>query len=209
MRRRGGFTLIEVLIALGITALVATLAFSSLSATLSSVEGLRDSGERISEINRAWVLISRDIGAFAPRPIRNEFGARESALFGGEAAGRSLVFTRSGWHNPGRYTRSNLQRLRYVFEDNTLWRESYPVLDRTNETEAQRVALITGVESFEMAFLGPATELRGDSLDTDEWPNNWGINNDNNQVAPPEAVELRLELEDWGEVRWLYDLPRP
>ena len=73
----------------------------------------------------------------------------------------------------------------------------------------QRARLLEGVLSFDMAFLGADIPLRGDTIDTDDWPDNWGVNASSSVlVDPPEALEVRLELEDWGEVRWLYDLPR-
>ena len=208
MRRQGGFTLIEVLIAMAITALVATLSFNSLSAVLSSVESLREHGQRTAEMNRAWTIVSRDLRQFTLRPVRDQFGESESALFGSAAVDKSLSFTRTGWHNPNQRLRSELQRVRYRLEDNILWRESYFVLDRTSESEVQRVELIRNVEEFEIAFLGSGTEVRGEELDTENWPLSWGVNASNrNVVAPPQALELRLELADWGELRWLYDLP--
>jgi general secretion pathway protein J len=208
VKRRGGFTLIEVLIAMSITALVATLSFSSLSAVLSSVESLREHGQRTAEMNRAWTIVSRDLRQFTLRPVRDQFGEAESAMFGGAAVDNSLSFTRTGWHNPNLRLRSELQRIRYRLEDNILWRESYVVLDRSSESQVQRVELIRNVEEFEMAFLGAGTEVRGEELDTDKWPLSWGVNASNrNVVAPPQALELRLQLGDWGELRWLYDLP--
>jgi general secretion pathway protein J len=208
VKRAGGFTLIEVLIAMAITALVATLSFSSLSSVLSTVESLREHGERTAEMNRAWTIVSRDLRQFTQRPVRDQFGAAESAMFGGAAVGQSLSFTRTGWHNSNLRLRSELQRVRYRLEDNILWRESYFVLDRNSDSEAQRVELIRNVVDFEVAFLGASTEVRGEELDTENWPTNWGVNASNrNVVEPPQAVELRLELEDWGELRWLYDLP--
>jgi len=208
VNRVRGFTLIEVLIALAITALVATLSFASLDATISSVESLRERSDRITDLNRAWGLFSRDINHFVPRPIRNEFGQRESALAGGAALDQSLVFTRIGWHNTNQRQRSHMQRVRYVLEEETLYRESYTVLDRTSESEPQRVALLEGVLDFQIAFLGPGVELRGDEWDTDDWPENWGVTaGSNTQVPPPQALELQLELDGWGEMRWLYDLP--
>ena len=47
-----------------------------------------------------------------------------------------------------------------------------------------------------------------EELDTEDWPDNWGMNASSSAaVTPPQALELRLQLQDWGEVRWLYDLP--
>ncbi len=204
-----GFTLIEVLISMAITALVAMLSFSSLSAVLDSAEVLRDRGQRVSEINRAFTLVSRDLNNFAARPVRDQFGETESAMMGGAAVTGGLSFTRSGWHNPNQQPRSYLQRVQYRLEDDVLWRESYTVLDRTTESEPQRVQLLTGVDSFEIFFLGEATELRSEEeLNTEQWPDNWGVSASSRAVvAPPQALELRVQLQDWGELRWLYDLP--
>lgn len=202
-----GFTLIEVLIAMAITALVATLAFASLDSTMDSVEGLREQGERISEINRAWGLISRDLEHFANRPVRNEFGSVSAAMIGGEVVDQTLAFTRIGWHNTTGRVRSNMQRVRYVLEDTTLYREQFLVLDRTSESEPQRVALLEDVNIIEFRFLGRSIEVPQGELETDTWPEAWAIGGTGQAVPPPGALEIRLELEDWGEVRWLYDLP--
>jgi general secretion pathway protein J len=208
LRPPAGFTLLEVLIAMAITATVATLAFASLSRTLDSVEGLRAQGERITELNRAWGLLTRDLRHFVARPVRNEFGSQDPALFGGEVADQSLGFTRIGWYNTTGRPRSSMQRVRYIVEDDTLYRESYLVLDRTTESEPQRVALLDGVIAVEMRFLDPGIQIRADDLETEDWPEAWAIGGTAAGEAPPEAIELRLELEDWGEVRWLYELPR-
>lgn len=205
--RGGGFTLIEVLIAMAITALVATLAFASLDSTLDSVESLREQGERISEINRAWSLMSRDLEQFANRPVRNEFGSISSAMMGGQVEDQTLAFTRTGWHNTTGRVRSNLQRVRYVLENTTLYREQFLVLDRTSESEPQRVALLEGVNLIEFRFLGRSTEVRQGPLETDTWPEAWAIGGTGDAVQPPGALEIRLELDDWGELRWLYELP--
>mgnify|MGYP001563673781 CR=1 FL=1 len=203
-----GFTLIEVLIAMAITALVAVLSYQSLSSVLNSVESLRDNGERVSELNRTWTVVSRDIRQFVPRPVRDEFGESESAMWGGSGADSALSLTRGGWYNPNQQLRSSLQRVRYRLEDDELWRESYTVLDRVGDSEPQRALLLEGVVSFELAFLSPQVTLRGAELDTDDWPDNWGLNASNSRlVDPPQALELRLELEDLDEVRWLYELP--
>jgi general secretion pathway protein J len=208
MDRSRGFTLIEVLIAMAITALVATLAFASMDSTIDSVERLQEQGERISEVNRAWGLISRDLNHFINRPVRNEFGDWSSALMGGEVADQTLAFTRGGWHNTTGRVRSNMQRVRYVLEDTTLYREHFLVLDRTSETEPQRVALLEGVNFMEFRFLSAGAELRTGEFDTERWPEAWAVGNSGEAANPPEALEIRLELEGWGELRWLYELPQ-
>lgn len=213
--RSAGFTLIEVLIALAITAFVSAIAYSSLSTVISAVESTRQATDRTYNINRAWMIISRDLRQFVARPVRDEFGEVEPALQGGAAARYVLSLTRSGWHNPNDHLRSNLQRVNYRVEEGALWRDTYPVLDRAADTEAQSVKLLEGVEFFEPAFLGSVADARsvgdGVTLDTRNWTESWVVDTSTPGVAlaPPEAVEIRLQLDDWGEMRRLYDLPQP
>ena len=208
-----GFTLVEVLIALAITAFVSVVAYTSISAALAGVESLRENAGRTYDINRAWMIISRDLRQLAQRPVRDEFGQEEPVLAGGELARFPLSFTRTGWHNPNRYPRSHMQRVNYRLEDEALWRDSYPVLDRAANTEPQTVMLLEGVEYMELKFLANTNQLADrrdeEGLRTNDWSDNWvnEVGVPGGQLPPPVAVEIRLRLEDWGEMRRLYALP--
>jgi general secretion pathway protein J len=212
-RSSTGFTLIEVLIALAITAFVSVIAYTSLATVMSSVESLRGNTDRIYEVNRAFMIISRDLRQFANRPVRDEFGEQEPALSGGILARFTLSFTRTGWHNPNGLPRSNLQRVNYRLEDDALWRDSYPVLDRAADTQPDSVLLLEGVDDFKLAFLGTLETLQapsgGAGLETSTWPENWvaDTSSPGAELAPPVALEIRLQLQDWGEMRRLYALP--
>lgn len=212
-KQPAGFTLVEVLIALAITAFVSTIAYTSLSTVLAGVESMREVSDRTYEVNRAWMIISRDLRQFVARPVRDEFGDQEPALAGGSAARFALSLTRSGWHNPNAQLRSNLQRVNYRIEDEALWRDAYPVLDRAGDTAPQSVVLLDQVEYLELAFLGSLAEVQtqrgGINLDTRNWAENWVVDTARPDIglAPPAAVEIRLQLTDWGEMRRLYVLP--
>ena len=210
--KNAGFTLIEVLIALSITAFVSMIAYTSLSTVLTGVERTRESTDRIYELERAWMIISRDLRQFVRRPVRDEFGEAEPALTGGLLARFALSFTRTGWHNPGGYPRSNMQRVNYRLEDDALWRDSYPVLDRAADTEPQSALLLEGVEDLQLTFLGTLEQLETQAgsaaLDTTNWVDNWVVDTSTPGAVlpPPFAVEITLQLDDWGEMRRLYAL---
>ena len=165
------------------------------------------------QLNRAWMMISRDLEQFVARPVRDEFGELEPALQGGIAARFPLSLTRGGWHNPVGHARSELQRVNYRVEEETLWRDSYPVLDRAGETKTQAVALLEGVQELRVLFLGGpgSVDTVGSSseLDSRSWPENWVLDTSQPGAAlnPPLAVELTLQLSDWGEMRRIYALP--
>jgi general secretion pathway protein J len=210
---QSGFTLIEVLIALAITAFVASMAYASLSTVIAGVESTREVANRTYEINRAWSIVTRDLQQFTVRPVRDEFGEVEAAMTGGRAARFLLSFTRSGWHNSQGQQRSQLQRVNYLLEDDAVWRESYVVLDRSSDTQARRVKLLEGVEYLELGFLASLEDVEtgndGNTLDTKNWRENWVVEGGAFGVSlePPVALEIRMRLQDIGEVSRLYALP--
>ena len=135
-------------------------------------------------------------------------------MSGGPVARFALSFSRAGWHNPNANPRSNLQRINYRIEDEALWRDSYTVLDRAGNTEPQSVLLLDGVEYMELAFLasvqGVQKESGGSGLDTSDWVESWIVDDQAagaGAVSPPVALEIRLQLDDWGEMRRMYALP--
>jgi general secretion pathway protein J len=214
MRRDAGrgFTLIEVLIALAITALVSAAAYAGISAVLEGVEGTRAAAQRTEAINRAFMLLSRDIRQFAERPVRDEFGDLQPALSGGRLAQFPLTLTRTGWHNNSGAPRSHLQRVSYYLEDGALWRLHYRVLDRTVDSEPLTVRLLDDVDDLELRFLPRLDALepgRGSAIDTVDWAPNWvrEVGVDTPLPAPPAAVEVRLRLADVGLLTRLYVLP--
>ena len=207
-RPEAGFTLIEVLIAMAATVMIVTLAFMTFTNLINGFEGLRKASGRAHELNRTLMFLARDLRQFVERPVRDEVGELEPAFFGGEAADNSISFTRIGWHNPNHNVRSHMQRVRYRLEDDILWRESFPVLDRTDETEASRVELLRDVNSFRVAFLGDGVQLEPGEFDTEDWPHNWAIDSfGQGGGKPPEAIEILLDVEGFGEVRRLFQLP--
>lgn len=203
-----GFTLIEVLIAMAATVMIVTLAFMTFSNLINGLEVLRRSSDQAVEINRTWMFLSRDLRQFVNRPVRDELGTLESAMFGGELAADSINFTRTGWHNPNGYPRSHMQRVRYRLEDEILWRESYSVLDRTDETEPIQVEMLQGVKSFSIAFLGQGVPIDTGDFDTEDWPRSWGVDaSQQGAFSPPEALEITLDLQGYGEIRRLFEIP--
>jgi len=207
-----GFTLVEVLIAMAITAFVSVLSYQTLSTALAGIESARTESERLHEINRAFTVLSRDVRQMTNRPVRDEFGQMASAVSGGELARDPLRLTRSGWHNSTGAPRSTLQRVAYRLEEDKLLRLSYPVLDRTTAIEPTETVLIDGVEVFELRFLSSVNALevdRNQVIDRRFWQENWvaDVGFTDKIIDPPAAIEVRVILSDWGELERLYVMP--
>ncbi len=211
-RRAAGFTLVEVLIAMAITAFVAVVAYNTLSTVMNGVERTRAQAARMHEINRAFGVLSRDLRLLVNRPVRDEFGQLAPALTGGPLARELLSFTRAGWHNTTGAPRGTLQRVAYRYDGESLFRLTFPVLDRTPVAEPDEVLLLEDVENLRFTFLagiGLASFDRDGQLDRRLWAENWvqDLSQPDTVQAPPVAIAIELELADVGELERVYVLP--
>lgn len=212
MRSEAGFTLVEVLIAMAITAFVAVVGYTGLTTVITGVDSLRQETRQLEELNRAFQVLGRDLHQFVDRSVYDEFGSRLSSMEGGELAAQSLSFTRAGWHNSVGLPRSSLQRVAYYVDEDKLIRASWPVLDRTGAIEPVEVVLLREVDTFEVRFLGALDELevnRDSQIDRRFWQENWihDVSRPDALAEPPIAVEVRLLVPQWGELERLYVLP--
>jgi len=198
MRASGGFTLLELLVALSIFAIVAVLAYGGLGTVLDLRILTEESAERLAELQKTYLIVQRDIEQLVPRPIRDEFGDEQAAISGAA----HFRLTRGGWRNPLNNPRSNLQRVGYALEEQQLVRYSWLVLDRAQDSEPREQVLATGINSISVRY-----------LDTDDsWQEQWPPEQVSGSGEPlsdelPRAVELTLEHEHYGEIRWLFQLP--
>lgn len=212
MRSSSGFTLVEVLVAMAIMAFVAVAGYTSLTAVIFGVESLREESRRLNDINRTFQVLGKDLHQLVNRSVYDEFGSRRSAFEGGELAPQTLSFTRAGWHNTVGLPRSTLQRVAYYLDEDQLVRAAWPVLDRTGALEPNELVLLSGVESIDVRFLAGLDQLevnRNSQIERRYWQENWipDLSRPDALVEPPLAVEIRLQMFDWGELERLYVLP--
>ena len=198
-----GFTLIEVLLAMGITTFVALLAYSGLSASITAAEFQQLQAQQIVDIQLPLTVLERDIRNAVARPIRDEYDDRVEALVGGAFNDYLLVLTRRGWDNPRELSRGELQRVRYQLLDDVLWRESWSVLDRVSEEAGQqRTRLLQGVSDIEIAFLDSASSGASRSPLGGEWLDEWDM-----PQRLPAAIKIQFEVEGFGEVARVISIP--
>lgn len=198
-----GFTLVEVLLAMVITAFVGLLAYSGLSTSITAAETHGQQAQLIADIQLPLTVIERDIRHAIDRPIRDEYGDIESAMSGGTFNEYVLKLTRHGWDNPRQLLRSDLQRVRYSLENDELWRESWSVLDRVDEDEGfQRTLLFKNVEEIGLTFLSANDASRSSNVLGGEWVEEW-----TSSRGLPKAIEVKVMLENFGEVRRVFSIP--
>lgn len=204
----GGFTLVEVLIAIVITALIGLGSWQLLNSSLRINERTAERTEEFSELQRFMLFLARDMQQILPRSVRNDFGDSEPALTTSSDFYK-LAFTKVGWRNPLQDKRSELQRIAYELDqENTFYRHYWLVLDRAQDSEPRKQALLHGIESLEFSFLAA----------NDRWVNEWppqSVDSGDNTgpVDPfertnslPRAVKIELEHPFFGELSRTFDL---
>jgi general secretion pathway protein J len=197
-RRPRGFTLLELLIAITIFAILATFVYSGLKVVLDTEHQTSLYMQRISKLQLGLNLIQRDIAQAVGRPVRDSYGDQQPALKSGGISGILLELTRGGFSNPMQLSRSNLQRVGYSFEENALYRLTWPTLDRSRESEPYRQKLIDEVSSLELVFYDQALQQKR------EWPPRATGGEEADPNALPLSIELKMELKDWGMIRRLF-----
>lgn len=195
LRYRSGFTLLELLVALAIFALLSVMAYAGLSTVLTANQVLDTNMERLSEVQRSITFLSRDIRQTVNRGIRDTFGDIKLPLIGAsefDTLGTPTIeLTHTGYANPLGTKRSFLQRVAYRVEENILYRNSWRVLDQAQDSQADALAICQNVEALQLRYLDQANTWH------EQWPPS---DPDYRGSVLPMAVEVTLTLTDWGKV---------
>jgi len=193
--RDRGFTLLELIVAVAVFAVVATLAYSGLDLMLRSRASLEGEADRQRAVELAVLGLERDLRQALARPVRGPYGEEQPALMGSAGAAEwtvlDLTSSRDGVHPVA-------GRVRYAVVDGALWRARDPVLDRSPRESARNRRVLADVQRMSFRYVAGARQR------LDQWPPRTGI------TAPerlPRAVEVTLVLADRGEISRLIELP--
>jgi general secretion pathway protein J len=209
-----GFTLVELLVAMAIVAVIGVMAFTGLTTFIRQRDLAEERTRRWQEIQLAIRTIVQDLSQIQPRLTRDELGeSYRPSLLANPNAQFALEFSRGGWANPGGFNRGTVLRVAYNVEEhqddknakqgqgmrgarnvrNALYRLHWPVMDRTLATVPVKTEILDRVESMEVRFLDSAGEWQT------EWPP-LRMSGPQRNVIRPRAVEVVIELEDFGRI---------
>jgi general secretion pathway protein J len=237
-RRRGtrGFTLLELLVALFIAALMFAMGYGTLSQAISTRGALKEKQARLLELQTTMRVLEQDFVQLTPRPVRQPIGdepsqpALQASASGtqtsstvtslGSSSGSSssmasssqsttsgtpplVALTRTGWANPNGLQRPAEQRVAYYFENGTLRREYWYVLDPTLSSTTARRELLKKVKSVTIQYM----DL------THTWQPQWPPATVAGTAAlesslriRPIAVQVTIDTEDFGQILRIFEV---
>lgn len=188
-----GFTLIELMVALAIFAMLSAAGVMLLSGSVRAQGAVKAKLDDLAAVQRAAALMTVDLAQAVPRISRTEEGTLAPAFYArgttGDPAAPALQFVRTGWDNPDARARSSLQKLEYALVGGRLERRGYPLVDGAPAAAAS--VLIDGVTAAQFRFRSP----------DGTWRDDWAVSD----PAPlPRAIELTIVRRGGDPLRMVF-----
>lgn len=183
-----GFTLVEMLVAMTIFALLAAAGVGILRSSVDTQSAVDRRLAEVGVVGRLHALLASDIGQAVLRPTRGPGGERPAFI--GESSRMQLV--RAGWHNLDGEPRSTLQRVEWRLEQGGLARVGHGQLDGSDGGDP--AVLARSIEQVAFRYRGAA----GD------WSSVW---QSTPQEPLPAAVELSLKVRGEPPLLFVVALP--
>ncbi|MFT5592695.1 MAG: general secretion pathway protein J [Oceanicoccus sp.] len=234
-QKQSGFTLLEVLMAVSITALIGIGASQLLSSTAETKKVTDIRAEQLKSIQRMDFWLKRDLWQVAGRQTRNQFGDLTSIVTSEEDY--AIELTHSGWaaafptKDPAsELKRSNLQRVAYAVRNHNsddcrdaikqqddsesghcFVRYYWPVLDLSANSEPTTQVLLSDVDEVRFYFRGQLIDQSNPSntIVINEWQDVWPSPYANNNLLEDLAqIKVNITTKQLGEIERWYEVPR-
>ncbi|HEX8486287.1 type II secretion system minor pseudopilin GspJ [Sphingomonas sp.] len=180
-----GFTLVEVMVALLIFAMIASAGVAILAFSVRAQAVTGDKLDDAAAMGRTISILSADLAQAINRPSRDESGTLRPAFLG---EGTTVALVRLGWSNVDAAPRPSAQKVTYRVASGALERIGYPMLDGAQPFPP--ATLLTRVRRAQLRY-----RFRG------AWSDRW----DGAGGAPlPDAAELSIVREDGTTWRQMF-----
>ncbi len=199
-----GFTLLELMVAMSIFAIVSLLTIGGLNNILNTQEHTEKNMQRLIRFQMAFTIISREIQQAILRPIRDEYGTVSDSINSETSDDiKGLEFTHQGRFNLGDTV--SLQRVAYYQEDKKLIKKVWQVLDRVEDTKPVKQIILDDLEEVNFYFY---------SINRSETSSNEGfvgdiiwqdsLNKDNDSQL--RAIKISFKSKDYEELYRVFEI---
>ncbi len=199
MKGEQGFTLVELMVATFITAILAMMGSAMLGDTLRARGDVEALVSDVEDLQLARAIIRRDLAQLVDRRAKDEFGSRARGPFEGGLDLRDdilISFVRTGHVLPGTdIAGSQLQYVRYLYRDGKLIRQTRAFVDAGPDPFVHEQVLLNGLSDLRVQF------RFGDG-----WRDFWETTGPAVSAAPraPTAVRFDLEHSRFGRIETVF-----
>lgn len=159
-RKDSGFTLVEMLVALAIFAIMSGGTMMALTGAMDTRDAVSVRMEDLGTLETTRAVIRTDMLELVPRQARDSFGTPIRDMINPEA-GTLMVFTRTGRPNPGGLEkRSELQRVSYHFEAGRLIRKMQVRVNPPSDNPVIEQVLLDGLNTADIDFMREGKVVR-------------------------------------------------
>lgn len=196
MSRQRGFTLLEIMVALAIFAVIAMAGAEIFAGVAGASERSQAKLKDLQRIQRAMTIIERDILQIVARAPRIEGENNDIVFTGGryinDSSADGMAFVRAGWLNPQqRLARSQLQAVSYILNaDQQLVRQYSLFVDQATGSEAKQQVLLEQVSDLQLYFLTQPIKNN-----QPKWAESF------TGSTLPLAIAIELETQQFGLIR--------
>jgi general secretion pathway protein J len=232
--KQGGFTLLEVLIAVTITAIIGVGASQLLAGGADAKISLETRSTEIKNLQRMDLFLRKDFSQIAGRKVNDIYGQLTNAVTN---QGDNLIdFSYSGVpaepYNPDK-RQSNILRAGYamqsldheyckdallietgnqdVQEASCLVRLFWPVLDVTSDTQPIVQVLVDNLIEASFQFKGQQVDFQNseNSIRSNEWQDDWPPQSmSSNMSADLVQIKFNFSTKTYGQIERVFEVPR-
>ena len=194
-----GYTLIEILIALSVFAIVSAITTTAMYQAFTTRERINIKSNLLNALQLGITIISRDteqMMQFEPFQIDHEI----RHAFTGES--NYFELTRGGFVNPeAEESRSTEQRISYLCKNNQLIRRSWGTATPTKSNHGHDKILFKNLLNCHFSYLN----THRDSLTS--WPDSQDKGPDTKMEILPIAIKVTVTIEHLGNMSLLFAIP--
>lgn len=189
-----GFTLLEIVVALGLFAVISVVAHSSLFQFINVRDAMEKNTVAFSQVQRGVALLEQDIRYAVSHPVRDAYGDLEPAFLTNLTdpdLDNEIIRLTAALPSYQVKNTNQLSRVAWRLEDGVLIRSFWLVLDRAQDSELKHFKLIDGVSNFSIVSKGYDEDSNLQIIDSED------INTE--AYATPSVIEMTLTMDSGRE----------
>ena len=192
-----GFTLLEVVVAVAIFALMASITFPAMIQFLDARERIEERSQNILSLQKAFLFLQKDLRYTLARKLKDEQGEPSEYEFDAGSTGEYLLRITALYPDININGLSVPRMVVWKFEENQLIRLQWSVFEPYIETQPYKQIMLDGVRNIEFRF----ARKENDQI---TWSTTW-----DEDEGIPDGVEAIIAVENNGkehEYRRLFEM---